>query len=44
MVGAVITHLFIVGGSPLVAIVLLAITIAIASLRRERISSQLAIA
>jgi hypothetical protein len=41
MVGAVATHLFIVGGSPLMAIVLLAITIAIAYLRREQFSSRL---
>jgi uncharacterized membrane protein YphA (DoxX/SURF4 family) len=45
MVGAVFTHLFIAGGSPLAAIVLLAITIALAYLRRrEQISSRLAIA
>src|SRR5438128_406206 len=40
MVGAVFTHLFIAGGSPLAAIVLLAVMIAIAHLRRrEQISS-----
>jgi hypothetical protein len=33
MVGAVITHLFIVGGSPLIPILLLASTTAIAWLR-----------
>jgi uncharacterized membrane protein YphA (DoxX/SURF4 family) len=44
MVGAIATHLFIVGGSPLPAIALLAITAAITYLRRERISSGLAIA
>jgi uncharacterized membrane protein YphA (DoxX/SURF4 family) len=44
MIGAVITHLFVVGGSPLIAIALLAITLSIAYLRRERISSRLAIA
>jgi hypothetical protein len=44
MVGAITTHLFIVGGSPLPAIALLAITMAITYLRRERISSVLAIA
>jgi uncharacterized membrane protein YphA (DoxX/SURF4 family) len=36
MVGAVITHLFIVGGSPLMAIVLLVVTSIIAWGRRER--------
>jgi putative oxidoreductase len=41
MVGAIVTHLFIVGGNPLVPIALLAITIAIAYLRREQISSRL---
>jgi putative oxidoreductase len=34
MVGAVITHLFIIGGSPVAAIVLLAVTSTIAWLRR----------
>ena len=34
MVGAVLTHLFIVGGSPAIPIVLLALTIAIAWTRR----------
>src|SRR6185503_10043483 len=33
MVGAIFTHLFIVGGSPLIPVALLAITIAIAYLR-----------
>jgi hypothetical protein len=41
MVGAIVTHLFIVGGSPLIPIALLAITIGIAYLRREQISSRL---
>jgi putative oxidoreductase len=36
MVGAIITHLFIVGGSPLVAILLLASTVTIATARRSR--------
>jgi len=44
MVGAILTHLFIAGGSPLAAVVLLVITIVIAYLRREPISPQLAIA
>ena len=44
MVGAIVTHLFIVGGSPLIPIALLAITIGIAYLRREQISSRLATA
>src|SRR5712692_2470416 len=44
MIGAIITHLFIVGGSPLIPIALLAITIGIAYLRREQISLRLAIA
>src|SRR5882672_8703360 len=43
MVGAILAHLFIAGGSPLAAVVLLVITIAIAYLRREAISPQLAI-
>jgi hypothetical protein len=34
MIGAVITHLFVVGGSPAAAIVLLAATATIAWLRR----------
>ena len=42
MIGAVLTHLFIAGGSPLIPIVLLAITIAIAYLRREQISARVA--
>ena len=44
MVGAIVTHLFIVGGNPLMAIVLLASSIAIAYLRREQISSRLSVA
>jgi uncharacterized membrane protein YphA (DoxX/SURF4 family) len=36
MVGAIVTHLFIVGGSPAIPMVLLAATIAIAWLRRDR--------
>jgi putative oxidoreductase len=39
MVGAVITHLFIVGGSPVPAIVLLAVTATIAWLRRSQLWS-----
>jgi putative oxidoreductase len=39
MVGAITTHLFIVGGSPLVPILLLGATLTIAWLRREQISS-----
>ena len=39
MVGAILTHLFIVGGSPLIPIALLASAIAIAYLRREQNSS-----
>ena len=35
LVGAIITHLFIVGGSPLVAILLLASTVTIAFARRS---------
>jgi putative oxidoreductase len=44
MVGAIATHLFIVGGSPLVPILLLAATVTIACLRRQRISSLRAVA
>jgi putative oxidoreductase len=40
MIGAVLTHLFIVGGSPAIPIVLLALTIAIAWTRRPRRSLQ----
>jgi len=40
MTGAVMTHLFIVGGSPLAAILMLASTLTIAWLRREQISSR----
>jgi uncharacterized membrane protein YphA (DoxX/SURF4 family) len=39
MVGAITTHLLIVGGSPLVPILLLGATLTIAWLRREQISS-----
>lgn len=39
MVGAITTHLLIIGGNPLVPILLLAATLTIAWLRRERISS-----
>jgi putative oxidoreductase len=44
MAGAVTTHLFIVGGNPLVPVLLLASTLAIAWLRREPISSRRAVA
>ena len=36
MVGAVVTHVFIVGGSPLMAIILLVVTSLIAWGRRQR--------
>jgi uncharacterized membrane protein YphA (DoxX/SURF4 family) len=36
MVGAVITHVFIVGGSPLMATILLVVTIVVAWGRRQR--------
>jgi uncharacterized membrane protein YphA (DoxX/SURF4 family) len=39
MVGAIITHVFVVGGSPLVPIVLLAATSTIAYLRRPNLSN-----
>ena len=39
MAGAIATHLFIIGGNPLVPILLLGATLTIAWLRRERISS-----
>jgi len=39
MTGAILTHLFIAGGSPLAALVLLASTLTIAWLRREQTSS-----
>ena len=42
MVGAIVTHLFIIGGSPLMPIVLLASALAVVYLRRERISSSIA--
>ena len=38
MIGAVVTHLFIVGGSPMPAIVLLAGSIAIAWIRRHQLT------
>ena len=44
MVGAILAHLFVVGGRPLIPVALLAITIAIAYLRRPQISSRLAVA
>jgi putative oxidoreductase len=44
MTGAVIAHLFIVGGSPVAAIVLLVLSLTIAWLRRPQISSPRAIA
>ena len=37
MVGAVLTHVFVIGGSPVPAIVLLAISLTIAWLRRARL-------
>ena len=40
MIGAIITHLFIVGGSPAVPIALLAASIAIAYLRREPVAAR----
>jgi putative oxidoreductase len=40
MTGATVTHLFIVGGSPIAAILLLAATLTIAWLRSEQISSR----
>jgi putative oxidoreductase len=42
MVGAVLTHLFIIGGNPLPAMVLFALTLTIVWLRRERTSTVLA--
>lgn len=39
MIGAIVTHLFVIGGSPLMAIVLLTTAIAIAFLRREQLRS-----
>jgi putative oxidoreductase len=42
MVGAVVTHLFIVGGSPLMAIILLVVTGVIAWGRRQRTMNLLA--
>jgi uncharacterized membrane protein YphA (DoxX/SURF4 family) len=42
MVGAVVTHLFIVGGSPLMAIILLVVTSVVAWGRRQRTMNLLA--
>ena len=42
--GAIMTHLFIIGGNPLVPILLLGATLTIAWLRREQISSVRAVA
>jgi putative oxidoreductase len=42
MAGAIITHLFIVGGSPLMAIILLVVTTVIAWGRRQRTKNLLA--
>ena len=42
MVGAIITHLFVVGGSPLGAIILLVVTTAVAWGRRQRTRNLLA--
>jgi putative oxidoreductase len=44
MIGAIVTHLFIVGGSPLAPIVLFTIALAIALLRRDEIRSRLRVA
>jgi putative oxidoreductase len=44
MIGAIVTHLFVIGGSPVIPIVLLASALAIAYLRREQISSRVAVA
>lgn len=44
MLGAIATHLFIVGGSPLVPIALFAAALSIAYLRREQIGSRAQIA
>jgi len=41
MSGAVLTHLFIVGGSPIVPVVLLVGSVAVAWVRRDQISSAL---
>ena len=43
MVGAVVTHLFIVGGSPLMATVLLVGSVAVAWARRDQLASALSI-
>jgi len=42
MVGAIITHIFIVGGSPLMAIILLVVTTIVAWGRRQRTKNLLA--
>jgi putative oxidoreductase len=42
MIGAVMTHLFIVGGSPLMAIILLVVTTVVALGRRQRTKNLLA--
>jgi putative oxidoreductase len=39
MAGAITTHVFLIGGNPLIPILLLGATLTIAWLRRERISS-----
>src|SRR5262249_40438979 len=44
MIGAIATHFFVIGGSPVAAIGLLAMSIAIVYLRREQISSRVAVA
>ena len=41
MAGAILTHLFIVGGSPLVPVILLVGSLAVAWVRRDQISSAL---
>ena len=43
MVGAITTHVFIIGGNPLVPILLLGATLTIAWLRRQQISSPIAV-
>jgi hypothetical protein len=42
MAGAVVTHLFIVGGSPMMAIILLVVTTVVAWGRRQRAKNLLA--
>jgi hypothetical protein len=44
MIGAIVTQLFVIGGSPLLLIAQLAMAVAIAYLRRRQISSRIAIA